>query len=137
MMTDDLIIYTPWPLDVVNDAISEFNHQMHDGAGIEELSAGLHGLDFLTRRSELDENTTARLQGATVEADMRIQLIGAKEADERTQTENMERALRAMRGLQLQVQSIQRMIQRPRFDEGETLEYVRSRVAARKEMGLL
>lgn len=136
-MTDDLIIYTPWPLDVVNTAISEFNYQMHDGAGIEELSAGLHGLDFLTRRSALDDDTTARLSGATIEAEMRIQLIGTKEAGDRTTAENFERAERAMQVLQLQVRSIQRLIERPRFDEDELQEYIHSRISVRKATEIL
>lgn len=43
---NDLIVYKEWPTSVVADALREFNNQMHDGAGIAELSAGLHGLDF-------------------------------------------------------------------------------------------
>ena len=61
---NDLIVYKEWPTSVVADALREFNNQMHDGAGIAELSAGLHGLDFLTRRSVLSADLQARVDGA-------------------------------------------------------------------------
>ena len=72
---DEFIIYKPWPLDQINQELTEFNRIMHDGADVEELEAGLHGLDFICRASELDANTQARLDGATTEAEMRISLL--------------------------------------------------------------
>lgn len=71
----DPIVYRQWPLKVIHEAITEFNEIMHKDAEVEEIQAGLHCLDFLTRKSELDASTEARLSGAVTEANMRIELL--------------------------------------------------------------
>lgn len=53
------VVYQPWPRETINEAVTEFNAQMHDGAGAEEILAGLHGLDFLTCRSEIEKARAA------------------------------------------------------------------------------
>lgn len=123
-MTDDLIVYRPWPLEIVNDAISEFNYQMHNGADVPEISAGLHGLDFLTRASELSDSVQARLDGALVEAHMRIELLNIKAADERTDEENRARIKSALNVIRLGLQSITRMIENHGYDETEILQVI-------------
>jgi hypothetical protein len=90
MDAGDVIVYREWPEQVIADAITEFNTVMHDGAGVEELEAGLHGLDFLTRRSEITETLRWRLEGVEVEARMRMQLLGEQEAAQRTRDENLK-----------------------------------------------
>lgn len=99
---EEAIVYRPWPTKTIHDAISQFNDIMHDGAGIEELSAGLHGLDFLCRRSALDDVLQSRLDGCTVEAHWRIELLQQQEAEQRTHEENIQRAYTAIRSLKLQ-----------------------------------
>lgn len=125
-MSDDLIVYREWPREVIAEALREFNDTMHNGAGIPELQAGLHGLDFLTRRSSLDDCTQARLDGAITEAHMRIELLAAKEAEERTTDDQRRLMLSAM----AQVESVRRRFIDPgRLDADEVRELVRARVA--------
>lgn len=131
-MTDEFTVYMPWPTEVVNEAISEFNHQMHDGAGIEEISAGLHGLDFLTRASDLDDDTLARLEGAEIEARMRIELIALQEAEQRSADEQFERMKVGIKNLHRNVMSIKRrFIDSPPVDAQTLHEHVVRRVEKR------
>jgi hypothetical protein len=105
----DPIIYRSWPRDTISEAISEFNHHMHDGAGIEEIEAGLHGLDFLTRASELGSDLEARLDGAVTEGRMRITLM----LEQLDQQEKVQRAITALKHLQVTIRGIQRRIECP------------------------
>jgi len=126
---DELTVYRQWPTEVINEAVSEFNYQMHDGAGINEIRAGLHGLDFLTRASVIGDCLHARLDGAITEAVMRIELLAAKEADSRTQEENHQRALKAVGMLHRQIEAFHlRFIDRGAFDEAKVRELVRRRI---------
>ena len=126
---DGLVVYRAWPSDVIADAVREFNDQMHDGAGIPELQAGLHGLDFLTRRSSIDECLQARLDGAITEARMRIELLAAKEAEDRTAEERRAIAVRTVSELQRQIEGMRCMFIDPgRFDPDEVREMVRLRL---------
>jgi hypothetical protein len=123
------MVYRPWPEKVIADAIREFNDQMHDGAGIPEIQAGLHGLDFLTRRSNVDDNLQARLDGAITEARMRIELLAAKEAEDRTAEEQRAMALKSVENLCLGLESIRRrFLDTDRFDAQEVREMVRLRL---------
>ena len=127
---DDLIVYREWPTGVVADALREFNGQMHNGAGISELSAGLHGLDFLTRRSVLNADLQARVDGAVTEARMRIELLAEKEAADRSAEERHRHLVKAVTALNRQINSFHRkFIDRGRFDADEVREIVQQRVA--------
>lgn len=131
-MSDDLIVYRQWPVDVIAEAVREFNDQMHDGAGVPELQAGLHGLDFLTRRSIIDDNLQARLDGAITEARMRIELLAAKEAEDRTAEEQRGHAIKVVGQLQKQIESMRRNFIDPgRFHADEVREMVRLRLERR------
>ena len=103
---DEYVIYRPWPAKTIHDAITQFNDIMHDGADIEEISAGLHGLDFLCRRSAIDDAIQSRLDGCTIEANWRIELLQQQEAEQRTHEENVQRAYVALRNLRLQSQHL-------------------------------
>lgn len=128
-MSDDLIVYRQWPAGVIADAVREFNDQMHDGAGIPEIQAGLHGLDFLTRRSVVDDNLQARLYGAITEARMRIELLAAREAEERTAEEQRVLAIKTIGDMHKQIESMRmRFIDPGRFDADEVSELVRLRL---------
>jgi hypothetical protein len=129
MDADDLIVYRAWPTEAISDAVREFNDQMHDGAGIEELMAGLHGLDFLTRRSTVDDDLQARIDGAITEARMRIELIATKEAEDRTQAEQLARATRVIDSMRLQVDAMRyRFVDPGRFSADEVRQMVRLRI---------
>lgn len=127
---DDLIIYKEWPTSVISDALREFNDQMHDGAGVTELSAGLHGLDFLTRRSVLNADLQARVDGAVTEARMRIELLAEKEASERSAEEQHSKLVKAITALNRQITGFHRRFIDPgRFDADEVRELVQQRGA--------
>lgn len=131
---NDLIVYKEWPTSVVADALREFNNQMHDGAGIAELSAGLHGLDFLTRRSVLSADLQARVDGAVTEARMRIQLLAEKEASERCAEEQHRQLIKAATALHRQITSFHRRFIDPgRFDAEEVRELVQQLIARRMQ----
>lgn len=133
MEEDGLIVYKAWPTDVVAEALRDFNDQMHDGAGIEELSAGLHGLDFLTRRSTLSADLQARIDGAVTEARMRIELMSAREAEDRSAEEQHQRLVNAVSNLHRQIISFHRRFIDPgRFDADEVREHVQQRIAHMK-----
>lgn len=135
MMKDDLIVYRAWPADVIADALRDFNDQMHAGAGIDELSAGLHGLDFLTRRSELDDGLQARVDGAITEARMRIELLAAKEAEDRSCEERHKLLVKAVGNLNRQIISFHRRFIDPgRFDADEVREQVQQLVKRTQSM---
>lgn len=131
-MSDDLIVYRPWPIEVIAEAVREFNDQMHDGAGIPEIQAGLHGLDFLTRRSTIDDNLQGRIDGAITEARMRVELLAAKEAEERGAEAQRALALRTMKHLAGQIAIFNRRFIDPGFyDHDQVREAIRRRVLNR------
>ena len=126
---DYLIVYREWPAEAIAEALREFNDQMHDGAGVEEILAGLHGLDFLTRRSTVDANLQGQIDGAITEARMRIELISAKDAEDRSAEEQRVHALNVVGQLHRQVDAFYRRFCYPgRFDADEVRELVRLRV---------
>lgn len=112
MSNDAHIVYREWPAEVINEAVTEFNHQMHDDAGIEELSAGLHGLDFLTRRSTIDDDLQARLDGCITEANMRIELLHAKAAMDKSAEDQFKEVKRSVENLGRGIKAIQHLIRR-------------------------
>ena len=127
---DDLIIYKEWPASVIADALREFNDRMHDGAGISELSAGLHGLDFLTRRSALTADLKARVEGAVTEARMRIELLAEKEASDRSLKEQHLQLVKAVTTLDRNITSFHRRFIHPGcFDADQVRALVQRRVA--------
>lgn len=105
-MREDLIVYRAWPTAVITEAVRELNDQMHNGAGIPEIQAGLHGLDFLTRRSIINDCLQSRVDGCITEARMRIELLSAHEAAARTSEENLKLAIVAVTGLKRLAESI-------------------------------
>lgn len=77
----EFIVYREWPVETIAEAVTDFNHGMRDGAGVDEIRAGLHGLDFLCRRSSISDDLQSRIDGAITEANMRISLISTKEKE--------------------------------------------------------
>lgn len=130
---EDLIIYKAWPGEEIDRAISEFNEQMHDDAEIEELQAGLRCLDFLTRASELSSIQQARLEGATIEAEMRVSLMAALKFSNHTSSAGViGDAVKAIKILQGQLRGIDKIIERGKdMDYDEIRERV-ARIAGRK-----
>lgn len=131
-MESDLVVYRAWPEEVIADAVREFNDYMHDGADVGELYAGLRGLDFLTRKSSLSDNLQARVDGAIVEAHMRIELLCAKELEDRSIEEQYTQILRAVTILDKQLASIHRQYIDPgQYTDDEVTEIIRRRVDRR------
>ena len=95
---------------------------MHDGADAEQISAGLHGLDFLTRASEFDDNTRARLEGAITEGEMRVILLNQLEASRKSRGQLIKEAVEGVKHLQLVVKSIQHRMKYPPMTAIEYIE---------------
>lgn len=81
---DEFEIYMSWPLGLIESELWAFKHKMRDDAEIEEIQAGLHCLDFMTRKTELSEDLTWMLESAIDEANMRVSLMIQKEDREKT-----------------------------------------------------
>lgn len=128
MNPEDLNVYKAWPQDVINQAITDFNEKMHDDAEANEISAGLHGLDFLTRASEFDDNTRARLEGAIIEGKMRVELLHQLEASRLSREELLEGAIKSVRILQQSIKSIETLIRNPPFTALEYIEHRRAKL---------
>lgn len=123
-MHPDLNVYKPWPQDYINKAITDFNEAMHDGAEAEQISMGLHGLDFLTRASELDDDTRARLEGAMIEGEMRVLLLNQLEASRKSRGQLLADAIDGVKHLQRVVKSIQHRMHNPPMT---AIEYIEAR----------
>lgn len=92
MIDDPTRVYLAWPLEKVIEAANEFRDIMHDGAGIQELQAGLHGLDFMCRGSDIPDPWASIIDARVDEAYMRIELMALQEAEQRTWEETIEKA---------------------------------------------
>ncbi len=103
---DPYMVYRAWPEETVREALVEFNTQMHDDAGIEELRAGLHCFDFLCRRSDLDDTLLTRIDAAITEARMRIALLSEADAEHMSQQQWLMEVQKSVQGLQSQVNAI-------------------------------
>lgn len=123
---DELQIYKSWPADVISEAVSEFNNAMHNGADVEEIQAGLHCLDFLTRKSEIPFMLQARIEGAEVEAHMRIELL-------LSQRENSAKRADLVKALDLISRQMKSILDRTRLGLGheELVSYVERRIKER------
>lgn len=121
-----------------------FKDAMYGGAGPEELSAGLLAIDFLTRASTLGDTAKMFVEAAVDEAHMRIDLMLAREAEQMTEAERIERLKKALKGWRSSVERVQKLIEyaKSRFETYEELhDYLkhlneeRQRVAAKGDRG--
>jgi hypothetical protein len=97
----DIVVYREWPVEVIEQAREEFRDIMNDGAGVEELSAGLHGLDFLCRRSLMPDDLRDLVDATIEQAEMRIALLHHQEAATRSDDENRKRALKVLQDMRI------------------------------------
>ena len=129
-MTDSFQIYKEWPESVIMAELRVFKDMMYDGAGIAELEAGLHGLDFLTLRSPMSEDTQMFVEAAMFEARMRIDLMHQAEAAQLTKQENRKDTIKCLENLQMSIRNIQTMM-RTRIDSDQLIDIVKKRVEER------
>jgi hypothetical protein len=125
METPAEVIYQPWPIEVIREAWEQFRDIMYDGAGPEELAAGLHGMDFLMRASEIPEPMLCMIDATLDGARIRIGLMREKEAAERTEAENWEHIKRGLEILRMNIKSINKLIDSYRDSDPN---YVRARI---------
>lgn len=107
---DQFQVYMAWPEETIIEQLDVFKHGengMYNGAGIPELAAGLHCLDFLTRASTMSEETQLMVESAMMEADMRIGLLTQQENYELSQKETYEKIEQCLYTLQMGLKSIQ------------------------------
>ena len=97
--TDEFTIYRAWDEAAATEALAEFQYQMHDGAEAGELSAGLLCFDFLCLRGYLSDCLLSRVEGATAEARIRIEMLRAANATQRSDAELCVRAIAAVSGM--------------------------------------
>jgi hypothetical protein len=109
-MTDE-IIYREWPEETVMAELRVFKDRMYDGAGPEELSAGLFAIDFLTRASALSDTAEMLVGAAVDEARMRIDLMIAKEQADMDQAQLYEHLRQGLRRLLSGVRQVQKIIE--------------------------
>lgn len=105
---DDFIIYRAWPLEKIKEARNTFVETMHNDAGVEELQAGLHCLDFMTRASEVPEEYRYMIDSAIDEANIRIGLMLGKEVEDATQQELYNTLDASLRRLRSTVKNLQK-----------------------------
>ena len=74
-MSDDDIIYRPWPAEVVAETLDTFGYAMRNGADIDALRQGILCIDFICRNSKLTEHQRDLVYGYEVEANMRLDLM--------------------------------------------------------------
>ncbi|HBN8251515.1 TPA: hypothetical protein L3689_001750 [Pseudomonas aeruginosa] len=129
---DEFQVYMAWPEETILQQLDVFKNGengIYNGAGPAELTAGLHCLDFLTRKSPMSENTRAILDGAVMEAEMRIDLMLQLERSEQDRQQLIEKAIQVVEQLQRQVRNI---TQRARWiDREELQEIIRRRIGNR------
>lgn len=123
MSDDPMQVYQAWSDETIRSELMVFKERMYGGAGSDELRAGLFALDFLTRGSALTDTTSMLIDAAVCEAEMRIQLMDAKESSERTTAENRQALLGQLRGLELMMMRIMELVEygRSRFQTAEEL----------------
>lgn len=64
---------------MITAALTDFGDRMRDGADSQELNAGLLALDFLLRKSELDDFQAMRYGALQDEAQMRMMLMSQQQ----------------------------------------------------------
>lgn len=132
MTEDEFQVYKEWPVEQVRQAFEEFRDQMYDGAGPEELSAGLLCMDFLTRRTDLPETLAFFIENVCDQARIRIALMRAKEQDDLEESERMKRMELGVYVVTKQLEAIQKRI-RGSLDPETTRRYVEKKVRERHE----
>jgi hypothetical protein len=129
---DDLHVYLKWPEELIKKALWDFKHGpegMYNGAGIEELLAGLHCLDFMTRASDVSEDTAMFIDAAVSEAEMRIELM-AQQEQKSADPDALKKAIVIVTSLEQQVKRLLSGIMMFReMDADELHEYVQKRIA--------
>lgn len=104
-------VYRAWSEDAVRQALTDFKHEMYDGAGIAELQAGLRCMDYLTKKTALPPDLVEDLESTALQADMRVELMLAQPGPgvaESANASSLERARCGVRELQQLVQAYRR-----------------------------
>lgn len=114
MSADPMQVYQAWPEATVMAELMVFKERMYGGAGSDELRAGLFALDFLTRASSLSETSVMLVDAAVCEAEMRIQLMDARSADERTTADNRQELLKQLRLLEVNMGRVTALMEQAR-----------------------
>lgn len=107
--TDEFQVYLAWPEETILQQLDVFKngeHGMYNGAGPEELAAGLRCLDFLTRGSVFGETTASLLEAAVMEAEMRIDLMLQQEDRMIDHEETMKKIEAVLRSMEHQLKSL-------------------------------
>lgn len=115
----DEVVYVPWPLETIQQAWEEFRDTMYDDAGVEELVAGLHGMDFLMRASDIPDTMLDMIVATLDNARMRVHLMVAQEAAQLTDKEMWDKLYQTLRGLKLQCDGIKKLVDRYRERDPE------------------
>jgi len=133
MNQSDFQVYKPHSDEVIMEAVREFNDAMHDDADIEEIEAGLKCLDFLTRASVMSADVESRVYGATVEGEMRLQLLRALDAENRSYDAMLSETLEKFQMMNRSVRSIQHMMH-TRVDDIDVMHHINRVVASRAKL---
>ena len=133
MNQTDYKVYKPHTNEEIMQAVREFNDAMHDDADIEEIQAGLRCLDFLTQASEMDGYTESRVYGAQVEAEMRLQLLLALDADNKSYDTLLTDTIDKVKMMHRSIKSIEHMM-RTRVDDTDVMRHIKQSQKARANL---
>jgi hypothetical protein len=89
---DQYQVYLAWPESVIREAYEEFAKVVYGGLyeSVEEIRAGVHGLDFLCRASIIVEPLRTLIDAALNEAEIRIELEALRPSVEAAEKEAAE-----------------------------------------------
>ena len=120
----DFNVYKSYPPEFIQQALDDFKNIMFNGGGIDELNAGLHGLDFLTRGSDVPQPLSNFVDAAINEAKMRIEIMTTLESDNRSFEEAHKKLFATVNQLDAGIKNLQRRITMS-WDEQTVINYVR------------
>ena len=104
------IVYQEWTEAQVREAFEEFKYQMYNGAGSDELKAGIRCFDFMIRRSDLSQILIDYIHYSCQEAEMRIVMMDELDAINRTRGENIDRAITSIEHMKRVLDGITRQM---------------------------
>lgn len=133
---DEFQIYMAWPEETIVQQLNEFKNGengMYNGAGPEQLSAGLHCLDFLTRASEMSDTTRMMIDAAVTEAETRIALMLQMEDRKLQDNELYDKIETVLKNIQAQLRVI--MTRAQCVDHEQVLAFIRRRREAQTQDG--
>jgi hypothetical protein len=125
-VSDEFTVYRSWSEADVRIAWDEFKRQMYDGAGPDELQAGIRCFDFLTRRSDLPEQLTSMIAYTIDEAETRMSLMRLQD-NQLSHDEALEKLRGALKHLKRTCENL--MERAHQMDPYTVIEHVRKMVA--------